>query len=131
MSYQVNEIEFKSVLSLDAPKRYEYFIKKICDWEEIWSIKDTEGWRLLGDPSECECIPVWPAKRYAEAFCIDDWSECYAESISLDSWKNAWLPGIKKDRRIIAVFPNLSLEAVDVESDRLREDIEEELSSYE
>ena len=41
--------EMEHVLKLDNEKKYEYFIKEITDFEEVWSLKDEEGWASLGD----------------------------------------------------------------------------------
>ena len=35
--------EVENVLKLDNFKKYRYFLKKIADYEEVWSLKDEEG----------------------------------------------------------------------------------------
>jgi len=36
MSYLVNDKEYENVIKLNPGRRYEYFVKKCCDWQEIW-----------------------------------------------------------------------------------------------
>jgi hypothetical protein len=132
MSYLVNDKEYENVIRLSPGKRYEYFIKKCCDWQEIWSIGDQSGWCLFGDPHESECVPIWPAERYARAFCVDEWKDCVPEIISLDDWLKKWIPGLKKDKRLIAIFPVTSdkINSVVRTPSELLKDIEKELENY-
>lgn len=39
----MNNKEIENVIKLDKTKKYEYFIKKIVDYEEVWSLRDEEG----------------------------------------------------------------------------------------
>ncbi|MBN1123429.1 MAG: DUF2750 domain-containing protein [Sedimentisphaerales bacterium] len=130
MSYNVNEKELRSVLSLDFSKRYAYFIKKVCDWEEIWSLRNEDGWVVLGDSEGNECFPVWPAKDFAAMACQGDWKDCEPSSIPLDKWLTSWIDGLRNDQRLVAVFPNQDLKSSVVSSDQLRTDMQEELAKY-
>lgn len=38
---QNNKID--NVVNLTAPERYDYFIRKVTDFEGVWGLKDTEG----------------------------------------------------------------------------------------
>ncbi|WEZ05197.1 DUF2750 domain-containing protein [Bacillus subtilis] len=40
----MNEKELEMSLKLDPDKRYRYFIKKVVDYEEVWSLSNDEGW---------------------------------------------------------------------------------------
>ncbi|MCZ1269023.1 DUF2750 domain-containing protein, partial [Paenibacillus tundrae] len=40
--------EFEAVIKLPANIRYEYFIKKVTDSEEIWGLYD-DGWAMSSD----------------------------------------------------------------------------------
>jgi len=130
MSYKVNDKEFEVVVSLEAKARYNYFVKKVCDWQEIWSIGDKEGWALLGDNREHECVPVWPAKRYAEAFCTGQWKDQKPRAIHLSEWMNKWTPGMIADNRYVAVFPTTNGKGVVINPGQLMESLERELIKY-
>ena len=49
MSWIMNEKEVENVISLPAEGRYEYFIKRVADWEVVWSLGNEDGWVLAGD----------------------------------------------------------------------------------
>lgn len=127
----MNDQEFKAVLALPAPARYEHFIKKVVDMEAIWSLGTDNGWALSGDDAGHEIVPVWPDERYAAACAIDEWAGNEPRSIPLNHWLNAWLPGIARDFRLIAVFPTPESKGPIVTPERLREDMQEELQKYE
>ena len=131
MSYDVNEYEFGSVLKLSGSERYEYFIQKIADWEELWSIRDSEGWGLMRDDSGKELVPIWPAEKYASACCTGVWEGYSPNNIPLDYWLEKWIPGMLKDDRLCAVFPLPTDKGVVVGPERLEKDISEALSQYE
>ena len=70
MSWTPSEKEIQAVLSLDAPKRYEHWVKKVADQEMIWSLWGENGWALVGDAVGHQLVPVWPHSRYA-ALCAE------------------------------------------------------------
>ena len=81
MSWNISEPEFRSILTLPGAKRYSYFIKKVSDWEEVWSLRNQDGWALAADPAGCEVVPVWPHQRFAEACIEGGWNDCEAAVI--------------------------------------------------
>ncbi len=80
---QVSPQEYKSVTALDGPKRYSYFVKKVADWETVWSLWD-DGWVAASDDAGMGLLPLWPAKEYAEPLAVDDWSSAEARELPID-----------------------------------------------
>jgi Protein of unknown function (DUF2750) len=129
VAWKLREIEMSSVTALCAADRYAYFVKKVADENRLWSLwKD--GWVLALDEAGRQVIPVWPHQNYAVACSSGDWSGHTAKEIDLDVWIKRWLPGIKKDNRLIAVFPTPDDKGAVVESGRIGADLEEEMSNY-
>lgn len=122
--------EIEAVLALPGPVRYAHFIKRVADTQRIWSLEH-DGWALLGDDKGQECIPVWPHAKYAELCANGIWAGFQPQSIDIDAWLNKWIPGIEKDRRLIAVFPTPERRGIPVQPRRLEADLREELSKYE
>ncbi len=79
--------EIDSVLKLDRNKQYEYFVKKVVDFEEIWSLRDDEGRASLGD-NENEFLPLWSKKEFADRCISEEWSSYYADYIFLKQLKS-------------------------------------------
>ena len=130
MSYEVNDRELQSVLALPAQARYRYFLNKITDWEELWSVGDETGWALMSDGAT-ELAPVWPAAAFARESCTGDWQNNKPKPIALGDWIAKWIPGLENDGRKVAVFPLRNDHGIVVSPERLKEDILGALEAYE
>ena len=127
----VNDKEFASVISLSAPERYEHFIKRVADSMELWGLRSSEGWLLLGDDEEKEAFPVWPAERYAAAYAKDQ--ECIEEPVPIDAavWLQEMLPQLEADGVLVAAFPVPSGPGIIVSAEQHTEHLVVELEEYE
>lgn len=121
--------ELVIVSKLPANRRYEYFIKKVVDYEEVWGLFDN-GWVTTEDDAGRSLIPFWPKKEFAQLCAIDEWSKCIAKSIELDEFIDNWLPGMEKDGVIASIFWNNYDSAV-LEINTILRDLELELEKYE
>ncbi len=99
----------------------------------MWSLRDEDGWRLVGDDQGQQCMPVWPHERYAKACSTGEFSGCTAEPIPLDRWLDEWLPGARDRGWKIAVFPvsDAQERGVVVEPQLIDTDLRAELAQYE
>jgi hypothetical protein len=128
----MHDKEFANVGGLPAPARYRYLCARICDWGEVWSLRNAEGWVLSRDDGGHEGVPVWPHPRFAEACAEGDWRDCIPAVISLDDWLNKWLPGMGRDTRFVAAFllPGAPNRGIPVEPAEHRRHLLEELESF-
>jgi hypothetical protein len=133
MTWEMNEKEFEAVTALPASDRYSYTIKKVADWEVLWSLVKRQEWTLSADNDEHELVPVWPHERFAAACATGQWESFEPQNIALSTWVEHWDPGIHRDKRLVSVFPVFAadISSVVVCSSRFREDLERELELYE
>jgi len=131
VSYSVNDKEFAAVCALPGPRRYDYFIGKVTDWEEVWSVGEGDGWALMGSDDGQEVVPVWPAAAYAQACCVDEWKDCVPKAILLAEWMEKWIPGMVADKKKVAVFPLPQGKGIVVKPSDLKLDLDEALHVYE
>jgi hypothetical protein len=129
MPYKINEEEIKSVISLPANDRFAHFVSRSADWEEVWSLKNKDGWVMVSS-QEGTCFPVWPHPKYAEMWATDEWSDCTAELIDMNSWLSKWIPGLTKDKIKVAVFPNRVEQGVVVSPEFMLEALKKEQEKY-
>ncbi len=127
MTYKLNDKQFESIQKLADHERYDYFLKKVADWEEIWSLHSPEGWVELSSSDGEECLPVWPHPDFAKAWAVDDWSDCQPKAITLEVWLERWTPGLERDNTMLAVFPVDEEEGLVVTPSELQEAILGEL----
>lgn len=131
MSWNISQQEFESVLSLSDEKRYFYFLKKVADWEELWSLRNQDGWVLAADPDGHEVVPVWPHERFAQACIEGNWKDCKPSAIRLSEWMERWIPGMARDSRQVAVFQTPQDKGIVIHPDRLNDDLRDECQQYE
>lgn len=120
--------EVENVLKLDNRKKYMYFIKKIVDWEEVWSLKDEDGWAELGLDGETY-FPVWAKEDYSELCRSEEWRNYHSEAIDLYEFMQDWIPRLKKDGMRITIMWYEGA-GIDIDWDDLSRDISIELEKY-
>jgi hypothetical protein len=130
MSWEVNDQEFKTVLSLSAPRRYEYLVKRSASHGELWGLRDDDGWVMAEDDDAKTHFPVWPHPRFAEACATGPWEESSPGPVAIDDWVEAWLPNLTEEGFRIAVFQTPNEQGVSVSPERPKRDLDEELSLF-
>jgi hypothetical protein len=130
MAWQLGDEEFEAVSALDPERRYEYFVARIVDTEQSWSLAGEGGWVLGGDSRGAALVPVWPHERYAAACAIDEWEADRPKAIPLEEWLERWTAGMARDDRLAAVFPTPKQTGFIVEPRELRRALEDGLKQY-
>lgn len=123
--------QFKNVMAMPAQKRYEHFIAKVSDWEEVWSLKNEEGFVTYGDDEGNVGIPFWPHSEYAKSSARDAWADCVPSKIDLQNYLTKWLPGMKGDGLLAVVFPTHLDSGIMLDPDLLCDNINQECDQYE
>ena len=130
MPWELRDQEYKAVLQLSPEDRYGYCLRHIADEERVWSLWQ-DGWALLGTDDGTEVVPIWPHSRYAEACTVEDFSGYQARAISLQDWLDRWIPGMVRDRRLVAVFLTPDGQGPVVTPHEIESDLRAELAQYE
>jgi hypothetical protein len=126
----LNQDEIDRIMKRPAERRYEYFVKKVADSEEVFGLADDEGWALLGE-GDSDALPLFPFPEFAEAFNrAADWSSTYEINVLDLNELLEWLDDMEKDGMKVAVFPNAEFNAVVMEPQRLKADLQAELEKY-
>jgi hypothetical protein len=131
MPYILQDKEFAAVMSLGPGQRYQHLVGRIADFEEVWSLAGEDGWVLLGDDEGRELVPIWPHPRYAEVCASAEWPGATPKLIGLLDFLDKWCPGLERDNRLIAAFPDASINSTVVPPNRLLDDVRQALSEVE
>lgn len=105
MSYTLSATDKAAAQQLNDDERFNYFVNKAHEHQEVWILTDEHGCMMLTTEDEEDCIPVWPHADFAKEWAVGDWSQCRAEAISLAVWHSRWAPGMEEDELLVAVFP--------------------------
>lgn len=93
------------VLNMSVEKRYAYLLKEVSLAQQVWILADEHGCLMLNSEDE-DCVPVWPAREFAQYWATGDWAECVPKAIPLKDWLSRWTNGLEGDEVNVAVFPN-------------------------
>jgi hypothetical protein len=75
-------------------------------------------------------FPVWPHSRFAEACSTETWADGTPQAIDIGEWVEAWIPQLSNQGFGIAVFQTPSDRGIAVPPDRMKGDLEDELSQF-
>jgi hypothetical protein len=125
--------EFQRVVALPPQERYAYFVERVANTQQIWSLRTRSGWVTMGDDAAGQILPVWPHSRFAETFIGENWAEAQVTGITLRDWVDRRVPGMIKQGTRIAVFPVTTTAegAVVTEPERLQWDLQRAAEQYE
>lgn len=129
MTYEVSTAEVDGVLAAPDQKPYEYFAKKVADWEEVWPVTNGERRGILID-GEVELFPVWPHPAFAEDSLTGDWGESSPKSMSLEAFL-ARCAEIERDGGRIAILHQANGDYLETSAFALAEDIRAQMELYE
>lgn len=105
MSDTISAAQVAEIYAQDAEKRYQYLLQQVQLTQQIWILIDEHGCVMLNSDEE-DCVPIWPAKEFAETWLTNEWKNCKLESISVAKWQSRWTSGLEDDELSIAIFPD-------------------------
>lgn len=129
MNLNINEIE--NVSKLDPFKRYKYFIKKIADFEELWTLVDKNGDIALSEVENNILVSFWTDEAFIKSNLDSGWKECVPLKIGLDDFEEVFMPLIVENEYLINVFPVNGKSGFIVNINEFTRDLNEELENYE
>lgn len=124
---QLSQKQVEEILAKKPEKRYNYFIKSVCEEEEVWGLADDEGWLLLeDDEDDSEVLAVFPYPEFAEIFRIKGGFEEFKVA-SLDLYEFVdWMDDFEKEKMKVAVFPTPDFQSAVMTPQKLKEDFQTE-----
>lgn len=118
------------VLALDAPARYDHFIKQAADRNMVWGLWN-DGWAMGEDDNGNPTFPIWPAAEYAELCAKSEWADYEAAEIPLDDLLEELLPKLQEDSVQPSIFQTPNGVSVMPRIEQLLADLRNEKSRYE
>ena len=130
---KVSKQELEAVTALSPEKRYNYFVKRICDWEQVWTLYE-DNYIVLNEAKNGELyILLFPFKDFAEhyttnirgmkgvsykSFEINEFLETIIKKLQANNVSNA------------LVFPVANGYGLNVSMTDMVKDIQSELENY-
>lgn len=131
---KINEQEILNVSGLDPEERYQYFIKRICDWEVIWVMYNEEsGYALNVDTLDQKYLYLFPNETFTQLYINADveFHEFQPTRIDLHEFKDSLVAKFKaKGVHLALVFPVANGYGLNVELDTICKNIDEEIDEH-
>ena len=130
--FSPKEQEINNILLLSPHRRYLYFVGKVADWEQVWTLANHDGLVTAQNDDHRLFLPLWAAKEYVELCLTDEWAECYPLPMTLEHLMTEILPDMASAniQTAIMMLPNgKSTPIFDAQS--LLDDLQEECQQYE
>ena len=104
---RISNEEFEALTKCQPEVRYQYTLKRIADTETMWSIVGDKSSFAIQSFGKERLLPIWSSKEYAQAFCINDNTDCESVAITLDSFEESVIDYICKEGLFLNVFPTV------------------------
>jgi len=131
MPYRINSKHLTNVQKLPAPERYDYFVKRVADWQEAWSVQGDKGLLTGTDDAGIIYIPFWAHRMFAEMCTTGEWSNGRIVRVGIRELMDKMLPQLEADQQRVYVMPVPSGTGIPVDPRRLRHDLLSELAKIE
>lgn len=121
--------KLNQVFSLNPKERYGYLIKKVADFELIYTVIDSNGdYGYLAFDDE-NIIPFWPERLFVQEFIEGDWNNFTILELSVYDFMDL-LKTFKSNSVKVAGFPNKNFNSIVVEAEEILNHLIFELDQY-
>lgn len=122
--------EIETVKNLEPFERYKYFIKRIADFEILYTLTYGNGAYATSKVDNHLLLPFWSAKEYADLCKIDGWKDCKVVELNFDDLENSIFDIIANENYLINVFPTNQKLGFVVDLDEFARDLSDKLKRY-
>ena len=85
---KITKQEFEAILKLSPDKRYQYFIKRVCDWEQIYALYEGDGVVLNEDRKGNLFVFLFPFETFASHYAQNEIESSICKAIELEKFIN-------------------------------------------
>ena len=122
MTWELSEQEMQGLYAASDEKRYSYFVSRVADWGEAWSLKQGEDWASLTDGGQ-RYFPVWPHPGFVEENVEGEWAGNEIAPFTVDSLLE-WLDSLAEMGDGVALFRRKDGDFITVPPGPLKADLE-------
>jgi hypothetical protein len=127
---KVSQKEIESVSVLPAFERYQHFIKRVADFELMYTLSDGKGNFAISDLENNELLSFWPAKEYAELNAIDEWSVYRVHEVSIEDFEDKIIDLVVSENYLLNIFPANGKTGFVVNLEEFARDLSSEMEKY-
>jgi hypothetical protein len=129
MPYDLSDEELRGVLAAPDEKQYAYFVNKVADFGEVWSLFADERWAALEDEGRTH-FPVWPHPGFATGSCTGGWDRHVPRAIEVHRFLDV-LQRLQDDGQEVAIMQRAAGDYLRVPPQAVAEDLRAALEEIE
>lgn len=122
--------EIENICNLKSFDRYNYFIRKVADFEVLYSLRNKNGDFAISVRDDFSMLPLWSDEVFAKLNATCEWIDYEVVSISLDELQNTIFLFVAKNNLLINVFPINNKTGFVVNLEEFSRDLTLELEQY-
>lgn len=109
MRYAPYEYEYEASSAMSDGELMDYFLARVFETEEIWSLEDQADWvlreRADGNGGQVTSMPVWPYEKFAVEAAVGEWSQCQVQAESLEDFMAGTLAMLMEEDALVEIMP--------------------------
>jgi hypothetical protein len=127
---KISNQEIDNVSKLPAVERYSYFVKRVADFEILYSLIDNSNNLALSEIEGRKMLSFWTAPEFATICAIKEWQDYSTKEISLEEFEEEYIDIIELNNYLINIFPTVETTGFVVDVNEFARDLSEEMKKY-
>lgn len=124
---KLHKREIENISKLEPYERYTYFIRKVADFEELWTITDKKGDLILSIIDDNKLVSFWTNEAFITGNLKGDFEKCIPFKMSLDDFEEKIIPLILENKYLLNIFSLNGKSGFIVDINEFVRDLNEEL----
>jgi len=127
---KINKQEIESVSKLPVFERYKYFIKRVADFEIMYTLVDDDDNLAISEVEDKRLVSFWSASEFASICAIKEWQDYKIKEISLEEFEEEYIDTIAENDYLINIFSTAETTGFIVDINEFARDLNEEMKKY-
>ncbi len=95
----------EAVSKLSSEERYSYTIKRIADWEVMYTLSNAQDEIVWSELEGNLMVPFWTAPEFAEKCISSGWGNTQVKMITLDDFEQEIVDFLAEREYLLNIFP--------------------------
>lgn len=127
---KISQKGIENICKLTPFDRYCYFIKRVADFETMYTLVNEVGDLALSEIEDKFLLPFWSAQAYAELNIADEWQKYTVKKVTLEEFENNYIDMIVGNNYLINIFPINNKTGFVVDVNEFARDLSDEMQKY-
>lgn len=127
---KISQKEIESICKLAPFDRYIYFIKRVADFEIMYTLVNESRHLALSEIEGKFLLPFWSAQAFAELNIEYEWQKYTVKKVTLQEFEDDYIDLIIENKYLLNIFPINNKTGFVVDVDEFARDLANEMQKY-